>query len=91
MLANLKSKGVVALVIGLAVGLVGGYLVTNNIAYDKGYASAEADAKKLQEAAAAKAAEEAAKAANPFAAANPLESIESNPFEKTKKVLNPFE
>ena len=44
MLANLKSKGVVALVIGLAVGLVGGYLVTNNIAYDKGYASAEADA-----------------------------------------------
>ena len=36
-------------------------------------------------------AEEAAKAENPFKADNPLASVEVNPFEKAKKVLNPFE
>lgn len=91
MFNNFKSKAVLALVAVLAVGLLGGYFYGSDRSYDKGYASAEADAKKLQEVAAAKAAEEAAKAANPFASANPLESIEANPFEKTKKVLNPFE
>ena len=34
--------------------------------------------------------EDAADAANPFKAANPLEGVESNPFEQAKKVLNPF-
>lgn len=36
-------------------------------------------------------AEETAKAENPFKADNPLAGIEANPFEKAKKVLNPFE
>ena len=36
-------------------------------------------------------AEEAAKAENPFTSDNPLASVEVNPFEKTKKMLNPFE
>ena len=35
-------------------------------------------------------AEEVAKAENPFRANNPLASVEINPFEKVKKVLNPF-
>lgn len=36
-------------------------------------------------------AEEVAKAENPFKADNPLSTVETNPFEKVKKVLNPFE
>lgn len=55
-----------------------------------GYSRAQADVKKTQEVAAQKAADDAAKAANPFKAANPLEGVESNPFEEAKKVLNPF-
>ena len=46
--------------------------------------------KKAQEIAGQKAAEDAAKAANPFGVANPLEGVETNPFEEAKKVLNPF-
>lgn len=53
--------------------------------------TAQEDAKKLAEETAKKAAEEAAKAANPFQVVNPLENVELNPFEKTKKILNPFE
>lgn len=56
-----------------------------------GYKKAEADIKKVQAEAAKNAAEEAAKAANPFGVANPLQGVEANPFEKTKKILNPFE
>lgn len=56
----------------------------------QGYGRSQADVKKAQEIAGAKAADDAAKAANPFKAANPLEGVESNPFEEAKKVLNPF-
>lgn len=59
--------------------------------YSVGYAQAQIDANALQEESARKAAEEAAKSANPFQAVNPLEGVEANPFEKVKKVLNPFE
>lgn len=59
--------------------------------YSTGYSQAQTDAKALQEESANKAAEEAAKSANPFQAVNPLEGVEANPFEKVKKVLNPFE
>ena len=45
----------------------------------------------MQEEAAKQAAADAAKAANPFQIVNPLEGVETNPFEKTKKILNPFE
>ena len=41
--------------------------------------------------AAKQAAEEAAKSENPFKSESPLSAVEANPFEKTKKVLNPFE
>lgn len=56
----------------------------------RGYSRSQADVKKAQEVAGQKAAEDAAKAANPFGAANPLKGVESNPFEQAKKVLNPF-
>lgn len=59
--------------------------------YSDGYAQAQTDVKTLQEESARKAAKDAAKSANPFQAVNPLEGVEANPFEKVKKVLNPFE
>ena len=55
-----------------------------------GYSRSQAEVKKAQEVAAQKAADDAADAANPFKATNPLEGVESNPFEEAKKVLNPF-
>lgn len=80
---KLSTVWVVVLVV---VVLVVGYWYGDQ----KGYARAEADIKKVQEEAGKKAAEDAAKAANPFQAANPLEGVEANPFEKTKSILNPF-
>ncbi|HXK40866.1 MAG TPA: hypothetical protein VJ046_02075 [Candidatus Paceibacterota bacterium] len=56
----------------------------------QGYSRSQADVKKAQEVAGQKAAEDAAKVANPFKATNPLEGVEANPFEEAKKVLNPF-
>ena len=68
-----------------------GYVFGATSGYKKGYNAAEQDVKKIEEEAGKKAAEEAAKAANPFQAVNPLEGVEANPFEKAKKILNPFE
>ena len=93
-----KNPVVIALIV-LIVGLGLGYFIGNSSGYKAGYASgdsegykrAEADIKKLDEEAGKKAAADAAKAANPFQVANPLEGVEANPFEKAKKVLNPFE
>ena len=56
----------------------------------QGYARSQAEVKKAQGIAGQKAAEDAAKAANPFKVANPLEGVDANPFEEAKKVLNPF-
>lgn len=56
----------------------------------QGYSRSQVEVKKSQEVAGQKAAEDAAKAANPFKATNPLEGVETNPFEEAKKVLNPF-
>lgn len=38
-----------------------------------------------------KASDEAVKAANPFQVSNPLEGVNTNPFEEVRKKLNPFE
>lgn len=81
-----KSKLWTWAIVALVVGLVGGYWFGDS----SGYRRAQADVKKLQEEAANKAAGDAAKAANPFQAVNPLEGVEANPFEKTKNLLNPF-
>lgn len=76
-----------------AVIVVGGvaFWLGSSTGYEKGYAQAQTDVKSLQEESAKKAADAAAKSANPFQAVNPLEGVEANPFEKVKKVLNPFE
>ena len=36
------------------------------------------------------AAKDAVKSVNPFQATNPLSKVKADPFEKTRKVLNPF-
>lgn len=76
---------VAVILIGLAFwfGRSGGYTA--------GYAQAQTDATALQDETVRKAAADAAKSTNPFQAVNPLEGVEANPFEKVKKVLNPFE
>lgn len=84
-----------AITVILAIFAGGAYWYGNQIGYKKGdsngYKRAEADIKKIQEEASNKATEAITKAANPFAGANPLEDIDANPFEKTKKILNPFQ
>lgn len=82
-----KRNVVIIAIAVLIVGLAAGYYYGQQ----KGYQKAESDIKKLDEAAAKKATEEAAKAANPFQSVNPLQGVEANPFQKIKKVLNPFE
>ncbi|MEK7537190.1 MAG: hypothetical protein AAB584_01985 [Patescibacteria group bacterium] len=80
-----KDKLIIAavlVVVAFSIGLWSGQ--------SRGYKKAEADIKKVQVESAKKAAEDAAKAANPFGVANPLGGVEANPFEKTKKILNPF-
>lgn len=74
------------IVIAIVVGALG-YWVGDRM----GYSRSQTEVKKAQEVAGQKAAEDAANAANPFKAANPLEGVESNPFEQAKKVLNPFD
>lgn len=78
----------------ILVAALGGYWYGKSAGYAKGdgagYKRAETDFKKLEEGVAKKAAAEAAKAANPFQVVNPLANVETNAFEKVKKVLNPF-
>ena len=47
--------------------------------------------KDLQGDAARKVAADTARSQNPFQTENPLSGVVTNPFEKVKKVLNPFE
>lgn len=86
-----KTKFILAVLVALVVGGLAGNWYGGKNGYQRGYQKAEADIKAIGEAAAKKATDEAAKAANPFQAVNPLEGVEANPFEKAKKVLNPFE
>jgi len=85
-----------AIIVVLAI-IAGGasYWYGDKVGYKRGdsdgYKRAEADIKKIQEETAKKSAEALTKAANPFSGANPLEGIDANPFEKTKKILNPFQ
>ncbi len=80
------NKNIIFIVTGTLVALLAAYYFGDSY----GYKRAQADFKKLEEAAALSNAEVVAKAANPFQVANPLEGVEANPFEKAKKVLNPF-
>ena len=87
-LAFLTSKTALIIVVIVLIG--GAFWIGRSGGYTAGYARAQTDAKALQEEATRKVAEEAVKSANPFQAVNPLEGVEANPFEKMKKVLNPF-
>jgi len=78
--------GVIFLVIGVAVG----YPLGNADSYEDGYEQAVADVQAQQGEVAERASQQAAKAANPFQAANPLEGVSANPFEDAAKKLNPF-
>lgn len=88
-IAFLAGKTVLIIVAVVLIGIA--FWIGRSGGYTVGYTQAQADAKALQEETARKAAEDAAKSANPFQAVNPLEGVEANPFEKVKKVLNPFE
>lgn len=83
----MERNRLISAVVLIAVVFFAGWWVGNS----QGYKKAEADTKAVQAEAAKKAASQAAKAANPFGVANPLGDVEANPFEKTKKILNPFE
>lgn len=78
-------------VVVVAVVIVGIGYWYSGYAYDRGYKAAVADIKAQQEETGNRAAEEAAKEANPFKLNNPLEGVEANPFEKAQKTLNPFD
>ena len=92
-----KVVWVILIVVVLGAGLAGGYWYGTDTGYQagravgdrEGYQRAEAEAKQLQAAAARKVAEDAAQAANPFQAANPLSGVE-DPFSKLSETLNPF-
>lgn len=88
-IAFLNNKAIVVVVVIAIAGVA--FWLGRSGGYSAGYAQAQTDAKALQEESARKATEDAAKFANPFQAVNPLEGVEANPFEKVKKVLNPFE
>lgn len=87
--AFLANKTILIVTVLVFTGLA--FFLGRYTGYDIGYEQAQTDIQTLQEEAARKGAEEAAKSANPFQAVNPLEGVETNPFEKVKKVLNPFE
>lgn len=94
----MPKKIIFILIAVLIVCLAAGYLAGNQIGYQAGYVKgdgdgykrAETDIKKFEEEAAQKAVADATKAANPFQVTNPLEGVETDPFQKAKKVLNPF-
>ncbi len=87
----MNNRKLIAAVSAVVICLVVVYFVGSKVGFDSGYAQAQADLQQLNEEAANKAGAEAAKAANPFGAVNPLEGVQANPFEKAQKVLNPFE
>ncbi len=82
----MNNKNLVFVITGIVVAFITGYSLGDS----SGYKRAQGDFKKLEQASAEKSAEAIGKAANPFGAVNPLEGVEANPFEKAKKVLNPF-
>ena len=85
---KVSQYGIIIAIVVVAIGI--GWWFGNSKGYEKGYQTAQADAVKVQEQVATKALQDASKAANPFQAVNPLEGVETNPFEKAKAILNPF-
>jgi len=79
--SSFSKREVVILIIAVAAIAVAAWLF---------YARSQPAAPKAEEVAAEKVAVDVAKAENPFKSDNPLSGVETNPFDKTKKVLNPF-
>ena len=73
--------------VALLIGLGGGYYW----GLSTGQQQAQADIAGLQQQLAEQAGADAAKTANPFQQVNPLEGVQTNPFEEAQKALNPFE
>lgn len=84
------SKNTWVIVILLLIIVIGGGYWYSSSQYNKGYETAKADIKAQNDDRALVAGEAAAKEANPFAVENPLEGLETNPFESAKNTLNPF-
>ena len=82
---NSNKSLLLTIIVMIVVGVLG-FWVGDRM----GYSRSQAEVKKAQDIAGQKAADDAADAANPFKATNPLEGVDSNPFERAKKVLNPF-
>ena len=57
----------------------------------KGYMQAQTEVINVKESNVSRVVEQKAKSENPFQTVNPLSKVEANPFEKTKKIMNPFE
>ncbi|MEK7508111.1 MAG: hypothetical protein AAB602_03455 [Patescibacteria group bacterium] len=93
---NSKQISLVAGIVAVVIITFGiGYYVGRDIGYATGIVAgrekALAEFESSQEALAQKAAQDAAKAANPFqTSVNPLQGV-ADPLQKTKQVLNPFE
>jgi len=89
----MNNKNLITIV--LLVVVLGGAYWYGSVQYKKGVAdgkvAAQTDIEAQQKEMAAKAGDDAAKAANPFKVANPLEGVSSNPFEEAKNTLNPFQ
>ena len=83
-LPGLASKRSLVMYVVLAIAVVG-LLLLAYVSYEKGAQ------KNLEADAAHRVAAATAKSENPFQADNPLAGVGTNPFEKTKKIMNPFE
>ena len=68
-----------------------GSMQESQSAYTTGYQKGHNDTRAPQINIQQQAVTETVKTVNPFAVKNPLAGVEINPFEKVKKVLNPFE
>lgn len=87
----MNPKYIWLVVVGTAfVFLFMGYVLGTENGRQQGYNDATVQFRLAQEEATQKALAEAAKAANPFQTANPLEGVELNPFAQAKAALNPF-
>lgn len=96
---SMNNPKQIGLVVAIVVVIIIVFAIGNYAGNAGGYAAglvagrekALAEFKSSQEALAQRAAQDAAKAANPFQSnANPLQGV-ADPLQKTKQVLNPFE
>ena len=81
-LSSLTKRETVILIVAL-IAILGALWLGYSLYQERGPS--------VEESVAQQAAEDVAQAENPFRGDNPLVDVETNPFDKAKKVLNPFE